>query len=98
MSFDGWDGFNLNDKINNKSNSVAALSCCSCLIFIGHKLYYKLNLSSTWSMFSAVVTGPDSHIIIHILFHIEIFYIKLLNCTFVTDGHLGKLIVLSSCS
>lgn len=41
-------------------------------------------------MFPAVFAGRDSHIIIiHILFHTEISYIKLLNGTFVTDGHLG---------
>lgn len=77
---------------------MAPLSCSSCLIFIGHKLYHKLIFSRTCPVFPEVFAGPDSHIIIHILFQIEIFYIKLLNCTFVTNGHLRELIVLSSCS
>lgn len=90
--------FNPLDKIDNESSSVAPLSCCVCLIFIGHKLYHELTLSSTCPVFPTMFAGLDLHIISHILFHIEKFYTKLLGCTFFTDGHLGQLIALSSCS
>lgn len=92
----GW--FNLIDKINNESSSVTSLSCCGCLIFIGNKLYHKLILSSTCPAFPARFAGLNLHIVSHILFHIEMFYTKLLGCTFFTDGHPGQLIALSSCS
>ena len=70
---------------------MAPLSFCTCLFFIGHKLYHKCIPSSTCPLFPAVFALSDSHIIVHILFHREIFHIKLLNCAFITDIDLGKL-------
>lgn len=84
----GW--FNPIDKINDESSSVASLSFSGCLIVITHKLYHKVTLSSTCFVFPTRFAGLDFHIISHILFHIEMFYTKLLSCTFFTDGHLGQ--------
>lgn len=73
---------------------MAPLSCCGCLIFIGHKLYHKLTLGSTCPVFPTMFAGLDLHIISHILFH-RMFCTKLLGCAFFTDGHLGQLLALS---
>lgn len=85
----GW--LNLIDKINNGSSSVAPLSCCSCVIFFGHRLYHKLPLSSTCSVFPARFAGIDLHIIHHILFHIEMFYTQFLGRTFFHRWTLGAI-------
>lgn len=92
----GW--FNPIGRINNESSSVVPLGCCGCLILIGHKLYHKLILSSTCPVFPTRSSRLDWHIISHIPFCIEMFYTKLLGCTFFTEGHPGQLIALSSYS